>query len=161
VTAIALTRPTTYTVQRSIQISARPEAVYATVVDFSRWERWSPWAKLDPNQKTTLSGQGVGAVYTWNGNDKVGAGRMTIIEAVPGSKVGIQLEFLRPFASTSETSFLVVPEGDGCRITWLMKGTHGFVGRAMSIFMDMDRMMGPDFEKGLASLKAEAERPAT
>jgi hypothetical protein len=161
VTAIALTRPTTYTVQRSIQISARPEAVYATVADFSRWERWSPWARLDPNQKTTLSGQGVGAVYTWDGNDKVGAGRMTITEAVPSSKVGIQLEFLRPFASTNETSFLVVPDGGGCRVTWLMKGNHGFVGRAMSIFMDMDKMIGPDFEKGLATLKAEAERPPT
>jgi uncharacterized protein YndB with AHSA1/START domain len=161
VTAIALTRPTTYTVERSTRISASPAAVYGAVVDFNRWKRWSPWADLDPDQKTTIAGEGVGAVYTWAGNDKVGAGRMTITEAVPASKVGIQLEFQRPFASTNETSFLVVPDGTGSRITWLMKGNNGFVGRAMSIFMDMDKMLGPSFEKGLAALKIEAERPAS
>jgi len=158
VVAVAATRPATYLVQRSIIVAAPPEAVYAAVVDFRRWERWSPWASLDPGQKTTVAGDGVGAVYTWSGNDKVGAGRMTIVEAVPGSRVGIKLEFLRPFESTSETSFLVVPEGPGSRLTWLMKGTNGYVARAMSIFMDMDKMIGPDFEKGLASLKVEVER---
>jgi hypothetical protein len=160
VAGIALTRPATYLVQRSITSSASPDAIYHAVVDFHRWERWSPWARLDPKQKTTVVGQGQGAVYTWDGDDKVGAGRMTIVEDAPGSKVGIKLEFLRPWASTSETSFLMVPDGAGTRVTWLMKGTHGFVGRAMSIFMDMDKMLGPDFEKGLAALKAEAERPA-
>jgi carbon monoxide dehydrogenase subunit G len=160
VVAVAATRPATYLVQRSIHVAAPPAAVYAEVVDFRRWERWSPWARLDPGQKTTLVGSGLGAVYTWSGNDKVGAGRMTIVEAVPGSKVGIRLEFLRPFASTNETSFLVVPDGDGSRLTWLMKGNHGYVGRAMSIFMDMDQVLGPDFEKGLASLKREVEHPA-
>jgi hypothetical protein len=160
VTAIAFTRPTTYQVQRSIAISAPPDAVYQEVVDFHRWERWSPWAKLDPMQKTTFTGDGLGAVTTWSGDDKVGAGRMTIVEAVPGSKVGIKLEFLRPWESTNETSFLVVPDGAGSRLTWLMKGNHGFVGRAMSIVMDMDKMLGPDFEKGLASLKTDVERAA-
>jgi uncharacterized protein YndB with AHSA1/START domain len=159
VVAVAFTRPATYTVQRSITIAARPEAVYATVVDFRQWERWSPWAKLDPKQKTTLVGEGVGAVYTWDGDDKVGAGRMTIVEAVPSSKVGIKLEFLRPFESMSQTSFLVVPEGSGSRVNWLMSGTNGMVARAMSVFMDMDKMIGPDFEKGLASLKGEVEHP--
>lgn len=159
VVVVAATRPATYLVQRSITVAAPPEAVYAEVVDFRRWERWSPWARLDPSQKTTVAGEGVGAVYTWSGNDKVGAGRMTIVEAVPGSRVGIKLEFLRPFESTSETSFLVVPEGAGSRLSWTMKGTNGYVARAMSIFIDMDKMIGPDFEKGLASLKAEVERP--
>jgi uncharacterized protein YndB with AHSA1/START domain len=158
VVAVAATRPATYLVQRSIAVAAPPEAVYAVIVDFRRWERWSPWARLDPGQKTTVAGDGVGAVYTWSGNDKVGAGRMTIVEAVPGSRVGIKLEFLRPFESTSETSFLVVPDGPGSRLTWLMKGTNGYVARAMSIFMDMDKMIGPDFEKGLTSLKVEVER---
>jgi len=158
VAGIALTRPTPFQVQRSIAISAPPDAVYRDIVDFSRWELWSPWAKLDPAQKTTLVGEGLGAVYTWSGDDKVGAGRMTIVETVPGSKVGIKLEFLRPWESTNETSFLVVPDGAGSRLTWLMKGNHGFVGRAMSIFMDMDKMIGPDFEKGLASLKTDVER---
>jgi hypothetical protein len=159
VMAIALTRPTTYQVQRSIAVSAPPDAIYGAVVDFHRWERWSPWGKLDPNQRTTFAGEGVGAVYTWDGNDQVGAGRMTIVEAVPGSKVLIKLEFLRPWASVNETSFVVVPDPAGSRVTWLMNGTHGFVGRAMSIFMDMDKMIGPDFERGLASLKADLERP--
>jgi uncharacterized protein YndB with AHSA1/START domain len=159
VAAIAFTRPATYLVQRSITIAAPPDAVYAAVADFRRWESWSPWARLDPKQKTTLTGDGLGAVYTWTGDDKVGAGRMTIVEAVPGSKVGIKLEFLRPFESTNETSFLVQPDPGGARLTWLMKGNHGLVGRAMSIVMDMDKMIGPDFEKGLATLKAELERP--
>jgi uncharacterized protein YndB with AHSA1/START domain len=161
VMAIAATRPATYLVARSIAVSAPPDAVYAEIVDFRRWERWSPWARLDPNQKTTLAGEGLGAVYTWSGDDKVGAGRMTIVEAVPGSKVGIKLEFLRPWESTNETSFLVARDGGGSRLTWLMKGTHGFVGRAMSIFMDMDKMIGPDFEKGLAALKSDVEQAAS
>ena len=159
VVVVAATRPATYLVQRSITVAAPPEAVYATIVDFRRWERWSPWARLDPGQKTTVVGEGIGSIYTWSGNDKVGAGRMTIVEAVPGSKVGIKLEFQRPFESTSETSFLVVPDGAGSRLTWLMKGTNGYVARALSIFMDMDKMIGPDFEKGLATLKVEVERP--
>jgi uncharacterized protein YndB with AHSA1/START domain len=156
---LALTRPASYQVQRSTTVAAPPAAVYATIVDFRQWERWSPWAKLDPQQKTTLVGEGVGAVYTWSGDDKVGAGRMTIVEAVPDAKVGIKLEFLRPFESTSQTSFVVVPEGAGSRITWLMSGTNGMVARAMSIFMDMDKMIGPDFEKGLATLKHVVEQP--
>ena len=105
-----------------------------------------------------MAGEGLGAVYTWSGDDRVGAGRMTIIEAVPSSKVAIKLEFLRPWESTNETSFLVVPEGTGSRLTWQMKGTHGFLGRAMSIFLNMEKMLGPDFEKGLAALKSDVER---
>lgn len=158
VMAIAVTQPATYQLQRSISVSAPPAAVYAAIVDFNRWPGWSPWAKLDPNQKTTVAGEGLGAVYTWSGDDRVGAGRMTIIEAVPSSKVAIKLEFLRPWESTNETSFLVVPEGAGSRLTWLMKGTHGFLGRAMSIFLNMEKMLGPDFEKGLAALKTDVEQ---
>jgi uncharacterized protein YndB with AHSA1/START domain len=161
VVAVALTRPETFQVERSTRLAASPAAVYATVVDFRQWERWSPWAKLDPKQKTTLVGEGVGAVYTWSGDDKVGSGRMTIVEAVPGARVGIKLEFLRPFEQTNETAFVIVPDGAGSSLTWQMKGRYGFVGRAMSIFMNMDKMIGPDFEKGLASLKADLERPAT
>ncbi len=159
VVAVALTRPDTFQVERSTRLAAPPAAVYATVVDFRQWERWSPWAKLDPKQKTTLVGEGVGAVYTWSGDDKVGSGRMTIVEAVPDARVGIKLEFLSPFETTNETTFVIAADGAGSRLTWLMKGRHGFVGRAMSIFMDMDKMIGPDFEKGLASLKVELERP--
>jgi uncharacterized protein YndB with AHSA1/START domain len=158
VAAIAFTRPATYLVQRSVGIAAPPDQVFHAVADFRRWERWSPWTRLDPGQKTTVVGEGLGAVYTWSGDDKVGAGRMTIVELAPGSKVGIKLEFLRPWASVNETAFLVVPDGTGARLTWLMKGTHGFVGRAMSIVLDMDKVLGPDFEKGLAALKADLER---
>ena len=158
VLAIAATRPATYLVQRSIAVAAPPGAVYAEVVDFHRWERWSPWTRLDPKQQITLTGEGLGSVYAWSGDDKVGAGRMTIIEAVPGSKVGIKLEFLRPWESTSETSFLVVPEGGGSRLTWLMTGNHGFVGRAMSVFMDMDKTARPRLREGAG--RAQGRRGA-
>jgi uncharacterized protein YndB with AHSA1/START domain len=158
VMAIAVTQPASYQLQRSISVSAPPAEVYAAIVDFHRWQGWSPWARLDPNQKTTVAGEGLGAVYTWSGDDRVGAGRMTIIEALPNSKVAIKLEFLRPWESTNETSFLVVPEGAGSRLTWIMKGTHGYLGRAMSIFLNMEKMLGPDFEKGLAALKSDVEQ---
>lgn len=160
--AIVASRPSTYEVERSATIGAPPDLVYAQVADFGRWSEWSPWAKLDPGMKTTLTGTAAtpGHAYAWTGNDKVGEGRMTITELEPGRQVSIRLEFLKPFASTSATRFSFAPDGSGTRVGWKMSGTNGFVEKAFCIFMDMDKMIGGDFEKGLGQLKAVAEAEA-
>jgi hypothetical protein len=156
--AAGATRPERYAVTRSAVVAAPPEAVYATVVDFHRWNRWSPWAGLDPNQRETITGEGVGAVYAWAGNDKVGEGRMTMTGALKDDLVQIKLEFLKPWEQTSETTFRLAPAGPGqTRVTWAMTGEHDFVGKLFALFMDMDMMVGGDFEKGLATLKKVAE----
>ncbi len=157
--ATIASRPGSYEVERSATAAAPPSVVYAQVADFGRWAEWSPWAKLDPGMKTTLTGTpaAVGHGYAWAGNDKVGEGRMTITEAVPGQRVGIKLEFLKPFASTSPSSFALAPDGPGTRITWKMTGTNDFMGKAFSLFMDFEKMIGADFEKGLSQLKSVAE----
>jgi len=160
--AVVASRPGSYQVERSATVAAPPAVVYAQVADFGRWAQWSPWAKLDPAMKTTLTGApaSVGHGYAWAGNDKVGEGRMTITEVAPGQRVGIKLEFLKPFASTSPSSFSLAPEGAGTRVTWKMTGTNGFVEKAFTLFMDFEKMIGADFDKGLSQLKAVAEAEA-
>jgi carbon monoxide dehydrogenase subunit G len=156
------TRPSTYGVERSTTVAAPPAVVYSQIVDFTRWEGWSPWAKLDPAQKTKLTGQAgaVGSVWEWSGNDKVGKGRMTISDARPGERIGIDLEFIEPFASRADTAFTLAPDGAGTRVTWSMGGKLGFMEKAMGVFMSMDSMIGKDFEKGLAQLKSVSEQAA-
>jgi hypothetical protein len=156
--AYVATRPTQWRITRSTTVAAPAEAVFGKVADFHGWDAWSPWAKLDPAMKTDYSGTPgtVGSSYHWVGNDKVGEGRMTITELVPGRKVGIKLEFIKPWPQTSLTEFGFVPEGAGTKVTWTMSGENDFVGKLFTVFMDMDKMVGPDFEKGLAALKAQA-----
>ncbi len=156
------TRPSTYSVQRSATLPVAPEVAFALVNDFHRWSEWSPWEKLDPNMKRTFKGtdSGVGARYAWVGNDQVGEGRMTIEESKPQELVRIKLEFIKPWESTSTTLFQFKPEGEGVSVTWKMEGTNNFVGKAFSAFMDMDTMIGKDFESGLANLKGAAEAEA-
>jgi hypothetical protein len=153
--AFVATRPSTYKVERSTVISAPVEDVYPHVVVFRKWVNWSPWANLDPNMKVEYSGPkgGVGSIYYWKGNDKVGEGRMTMTGALKDELVQIKLEFLKPWEQTSVTEFRFVPEAGGTRVTWSMSGTHDFVGKLFAVFMDMDGMVGPDFEKGLKALK--------
>jgi len=155
----AATRPDTFHVERSASIAAPPAAIYAHVVDFRRWQAWSPWEKLDPAMKRELGGPetGVGATYAWEGNSDVGKGKMTITAAEPPSKLAVRLEFLEPFASTSVATFALAPEGEGTRVTWSMDGDQNFLAKVMCIFMDMDKLIGGDFEKGLASLKQVSE----
>ena len=140
-------------------IAAAPEALFPLVNDFHQWEGWSPWAKLDPAMKVVYDGpaSGVGAVYKWTGDSKVGEGRMTLIESQPVSVIRINLEFLKPMESTSITQFAFKPEGKGTSVTWTMSGKNNFVGKAFCLFASMDKMVGPDFEKGLAQMKSLAE----
>ncbi len=156
------TRPGEFTVLRTTRIAAGPQLVYSQISDFHQWPAWSPWAKLDPAMKTNYEGapNGVGAIYGWSGNDKVGEGRMTITNARAPTLVQIKLEFLKPFSFTNEATFTLVPDGTNTIATWAMSGTQNFVQKAFSLFMNMDKMVGGDFEKGLAQLKAVAEDAA-
>ncbi len=156
---VILTRPPTYTVSRSTTIAAPPAVVYAQVVDFHRWDAWSPWAKLDPAAKVTFAGpaSGPGAAYTWSGNDKVGEGKMLITGAKPNQEVNIKLDFIRPFEATSTTGFSLEPASGGTKVTWTMSGENGFMGKAISLFHDFTVDTAKDFDKGLLSLKTVSE----
>ena len=157
--AYAATRPDSYTVQREAVISAPAAVVFDQLDDFRSFAQWSPWEKLDPNMTKAFSGpeSGVGASYAWQGNDQVGKGRMTIEESVPGRKVGINLEFVKPMASTATCALTLAATPAGSIVTWSMDGNHNFMGKAFGMFVDMDNMLGTDIEKGLARLKTAAE----
>ncbi|MBS7690605.1 SRPBCC family protein [Pseudomonas lalucatii] len=164
VTLVLVARqPDSFRVERSLSMAAPPEAVFAQVDDLRNWQRWSPWAKRDPAMQQSYEGPhaGVGAIYRWAGNKKVGAGSMSIIESLPSQAIRIRLEFLKPFQASNEAQFLFVPEGEGTRVTWSMSGSNNFMAKAMHLVMDMDKMVGGDFEQGLAQLKAVAEAPVT
>lgn len=158
----AATRPDTFLIQRGMNIKAPPEKVFAILGDFHRWEAWSPWEKLDPALKRTYSGtpSGTGAIYAWEGNSKVGAGRMEIVEALPPSVIIIKLDFLRPFEGHNIAEFTLQGQGDFTYVTWVMHGPSPYISKLIGIFMSMDKMIGKDFETGLANLKTLAEKPA-
>jgi uncharacterized protein YndB with AHSA1/START domain len=149
-----------FEVSRDATISAPPEKVYELLVDFRRWREWSPWEDIDPNLWRNYEGAptGVGAVYEWAGNRKAGAGRMEITEAEPPRRLEIALQFLKPFKSRSTTTFEAQGNEDGTHVTWKMVGPKTFMTRFMGVFMSMDKMIGPDFEKGLARLADAAAR---
>lgn len=155
-------QPADYQVQRSLAISAPAETVFAQVNDFRRWEGWNPWGKLDPAMKLSYSGapSGTGAVYAWAGNNQVGEGRMTLSESHPNDLIRIQMEFFKPFAGNSTAEFTFKPEGDKTLVTWSMTGKNNFIGKVMCLFMNMDKMVGGQFEKGLADLKTISETAA-
>lgn len=152
----------TYRVTRSITIAASPEAIHPHLADFHRWQAWSPWEKLDPEQSRTFSGpdSGVGAHYAWHGNKKVGEGTMEILESEAPSTVVVDLRFIKPFKSTAITRFDIAADGGGSTVTWTMEGAKTVVTRIMGVFKSMDAMIGPDFESGLAQLKSTVEAPA-
>lgn len=155
----ATTKPDTFRVERAASIKATPETIFAHINDFRSWDDWSPWEKLDPALQRTYSGAaiGLGAVYEWKGNSDVGSGRMEIMESSPASKISIKLDFIEPFETQSTSEFTLTPEGDATKITWAMHGPNQFLGKVMSIFVDMDNHIGKDFETGLANLKTIAE----
>jgi len=158
IVAIAM-QPSEFRIARSTTIDAPPPAVFDQVNDFHNWT-WSPWAKLDPEMKITYEGEPAGkdAIYEWSGNQEVGEGKMTIIESRPNELVRIKLEFLKPFAATNEAQFTFDPqEGDKTEVTWSMTGKNNFMMKAFHLLMDMDKMLGSDFDKGLANMKAQVE----
>ena len=146
----------TYTVERSTTIAAPPEEVYAAIIDFHEWPNWSPWEDLDSDLQRTYSGSesGTGSVYEWKGNRKAGEGRMEITETEVPSRIRIALDFLKPFKSSSVTTFTFAPADGGTEVTWTMVGHKTFMTKVMGIFKSMDSLIGPDFEKGLAQLDA-------
>jgi uncharacterized protein YndB with AHSA1/START domain len=148
------TRPDDFKVVRSSTVHGTPEAVYAMINDFHQWREWSPWDKMDPSQKTSYSGpaSGVGAHYAWEGNKDVGKGEMTIEKATPNQSVEITLHFIEPFEATNVTRFTLSPAPGGTNVEWAMTGTNQFIGKAMSLFMNMDSMIGKDFEEGLKNM---------
>lgn len=156
-------QPPQFTVTRSATMQAPPEQVFAQVNDFKAWNAWSPWARIDPNCKYTFSdpSSGKGATYGWEGNGDVGSGAMTMLESKPGEQIDLRLEFIKPFASVCSTQFSFKPESaSATRVTWTMSGEKNFISKAMCMFMSMDKMVGGDFEKGLANIKGIVETPA-
>lgn len=149
----------TYRVERSTTIEADPEVVYGLLADFHRWPEWSPWEEIDPAMTRTYSGpeSGLGATYGWQGNRKAGEGRMEIVEADEPDGLTIKLDFLKPFKAQNTTRFALAAMGDGTDVTWTMVGAKTLMTKVMGIFKSMDKMIGPDFEKGLAKLKGAAE----
>ncbi len=148
-----------FVVERRRTIAAPPETVYALIEDFHRWIDWSPWEGIDPNLDRAYTGteSGVGAIYEWGGNRKAGAGEMRITAADPPREIVIALTFHRPFKSSSTVRFTLTPTDAGTDVVWSMIGRKTLMTRVMGVFMNMDKMVGPDFEKGLAQLSAEAE----
>ena len=157
--AYASSRPDEFRVERQIRINAPADKVYSLLVDFHQWTIWSPWEKLDPNLTRRHSGAptGVGAIYEWEGNKKVGKGRMEIRQAAAPSLVVIMLDFIEPWTSHNTTEFRLMSGSNATDVTWTMHGPNLFMAKVMSVFTSMDKLVGKDFERGLQNLKAAAE----
>jgi uncharacterized protein YndB with AHSA1/START domain len=151
-----------YTVERSVTIDAPAARIYEQITDFRNWTRWSPWEDIDPAMRRSYSGpaSGSGAVYAWSGNRKAGAGRMEITDTTEPSRVHIDLAFEKPWKARNDTVFAIQQDGDQARVTWTMSGKKTLMTKVMGVFSSMDKMVGPDFEKGLARLKALTEQHA-
>ncbi|HEY2328829.1 MAG TPA: SRPBCC family protein [Verrucomicrobiae bacterium] len=155
-------QPTEFAMSRSAKISAPPEKIFPHVNDLHKWEAWSPWAKLDPNAKSTFEGSanGTGSAMSWAGNNKIGEGKMTITDSQPSSLICFRLEFQKPMKATNTAEFNFKPEGGGTVVTWSMAGKNSFMGKIFGLFMNCDKMVGGQFEKGLATLKTLVETTA-
>ena len=156
---LAVAKPDRFSVQRGAVISAPPEKIFSLINDFHRWGTWSPWESKDPAMKRTFSGaeSGTGAVYGWDGNKNVGSGRMEILDAAAPSKVVIKLDFFKPFEAHNTAEFTILPQDDATDVNWVMHGPAPFMSKVMQVFMNIDKMVGEDFEAGLANLKRLAE----
>lgn len=154
-------QPSDFRIVRAATISVPAVVVFSQVNDFHKWEAWSPWAKMDPAAKNAFEGApaGTGAVFTWGGNSKVGEGRMTLTESRPPDLIRIKLDFVRPFAGTNSVELTFRPEGNQTVVTWTIAGKNNFLARAICLFMSMDKMVGDQFEQGLANMKKVVEAP--
>jgi len=157
--AMIAMQPSDYRIERSAAMSAPASAPFEQVNDFHNWEAWSPWLEADPEAKVTFEGppSGASAIYRWEGNDQVGSGSMTLLESRPNELIRIQLEFLKPFPNACTAQFTFEPEGDQTVVTWSMFGKNGFTGKAIHLVMNMDKMIGDQFDKGLAKMKTVVE----
>ncbi len=157
---MAATKPDSFSVQRVIMVQAPPERIFPLINDFHQWGSWSPYENKDPAMKRSYSGaaSGTGAVYAWEGNKNVGSGRMEILDASTPSRIVIKLDFFTPFEGHNTAEFTMLPQGDATNITWLMYGPLPFMGKIMHVFINVDNMIGKDFEAGLANLKRLTEK---
>lgn len=160
VLGLAATKPNTFRVERTVTVNAAPEKIFPLINDLREQNKWSPWDKKDPAMKRTFSGatKGVGAVYEWDGNKEIGAGRMEIMGSVAPSRVVMKLDFIRPMEGHNIAALTLDPRGPATAVTWSIRGPMPFVSKVMCVFMDMDKMIGVEFEKGLADLKILAEK---
>jgi hypothetical protein len=158
----AATRPDSFEVQRRTTIRAAADSIFPLLDDFHQWSAWSPWEKLDPEMTRTFSGEerGKGAIYAWEGNKKVGQGRMEIVGSNAPTRMTVKLDFIKPWESQNLTDFSLDERADGTTLTWTMRGHHTFMMKLMGVFMSLDKMIGKDFEAGLASIKEIAEARA-
>jgi uncharacterized protein YndB with AHSA1/START domain len=156
---LAATKPDTFSIRRAATIAAPPERLFSLITDFHQWDGWSPWEHKDPEMKRTFSGseKGKGAIYAWDGNNNVGSGQMEIVEATTPSKVVIKLDFFRPFEAHNTAEFTMLPHGGATEVNWEMRGPLAFMHKLMHVFFNMEKMVGKDFEAGLANLKKLAE----
>lgn len=157
---VAFFQPSHFSISRSTTIAAPPKTVFAHVQDMHKLQQWSPWAKMDPDIKITYSGptSGVGSSYHWVGNSQVGEGSMTVVQTTLPNDIKMKLNFIKPFAANNDVDFNFVPSDKGTNVTWTMSGENGLIGKAMCLVFNMDKMVGPDFEKGLANLKSISEK---
>jgi hypothetical protein len=164
VLVLAVAKQDTFSVQRMITVNAAPERIFPLISDFRQWTDWSPWENKDPAMKRTYSGaaSGRGAVYAWDGNRNVGSGRMEILDASPSSKIVIKLDFIKPFEGHNTAEFTIEPQGDAkavaTNVIWMMYGPSSLMSKVMQVFMNLDTMIGKDFEIGLNNLKKLTEK---
>jgi hypothetical protein len=161
VLAYAASRPADFRITRSMRMAAPPDRILPFIDDFHEWRAWSPWESLDPAMKRTYGGapRGVGTTYEWDGNKKAGAGRMAVVRE-DARNVEMSLDFTRPFRANNVSAFALEPDGDATRVVWTMSGTNPLMAKVFGLFMNMDQLVGNDFEKGLTSLKGLAEGSA-
>jgi polyketide cyclase/dehydrase/lipid transport protein len=157
---LAATKPSSFSVRRSAAVNAPAEKIFAVISDFHQWRGWSPWENRDPAMKRTYEGseRGKGAVYAWDGNKNVGAGRMEILEATTPTKILIKLDFIKPFEGHNSAEFTMLSQGNATNVDWVMRGPAPFMSKVMQVFVSFDRMIGKDFEAGLANLKTLVEK---
>jgi Polyketide cyclase / dehydrase and lipid transport len=157
---LAAGKPATFRVERAIDVEAPPEKIFPLINDFHQWVSWSPYENKDPAMKRSYSGaeSGKGAVYGWEGNSNVGSGRMEILDASVPSKILIKLDFFKPFEGHNTAEFTILPQGDDTKLNWVMRGPAPFISKLMQVFMNLDHMVGKDFEVGLANLKRLTEK---
>jgi len=159
VLVVAATKPDRLRVQRATTVKAPPEKIFPLINDFHQWGTWSPYETKDPAMKRSYGGaaSGKGAIYGWEGNNNVGCGRMEIIDAAAPSKIVIKLDFLKPFEGHNTAEFTMLPQGDATYLTWAMHGPSPFMSKLIQVFINLDNMIGKDFETGLANLKRLTE----